>query len=41
LSEILEALIAEHPELLQALSEYTDKKQILNSEKETRYGGEQ
>jgi len=39
LSEILEALIAEHPELLQALSEYTDKKQILNSEKEIRYGG--
>lgn len=32
LSEILEALVAEHPALHQALSEYTDKKQILNSE---------
>lgn len=39
LSEILEALVVEHPELHQALSEYTDKKQILDSEKETRYGG--
>ena len=34
--EIMEALVAEHPELLQALSEYTDKKQVLESEKERR-----
>jgi hypothetical protein len=39
LSEIMEALVVEHPELLQAFSEYTDKQQILNSEKEIRYGG--
>ena len=36
LREIIEALVAEHPELLQALSEYTDKKQILETEKERR-----
>jgi hypothetical protein len=36
LREIIEALVAEHPELLQALNEYTDKKQILESEKERR-----
>ena len=32
LREIMEALVAEHPELLQTLSEYTDKKKILESE---------
>jgi hypothetical protein len=36
LREIIEALVAEHPELLQALSEYSDKKQILETEKEKR-----
>jgi len=36
--ELMEALVAEHPELLQALSEYTDSKQILESEKTRRYG---
>jgi hypothetical protein len=36
--EILEALIAERPELLQALSEYTDAKQTLESEKQRRFG---
>jgi hypothetical protein len=36
LREIMEELVAEHPELLQALSEYTDKKQTLESEKERR-----
>ena len=36
LGEIMEALVAEHPELLQALGEYTEKKQIFVSEKERR-----
>jgi hypothetical protein len=36
--EILEALIAERPELLQALSEYTKAKQTLDSEKRRRTG---
>ena len=36
LREIIETLVAEHPDLLQALGEYTDKKQILESEKERR-----
>ena len=36
LRELMEALVAEHPELLQALGEYTDRKQTLESEKERR-----
>jgi hypothetical protein len=36
LREIMEALVAERPELLQALGEYTDAKEILESEKERR-----
>ena len=36
LREIMEALVAERPELLQALSEYTDAKQILESAKNGR-----
>ena len=36
LREIMETLVAERPELLQALSEYTDAKQILESEKKRR-----
>ena len=35
--EVIEALVAEHPELLQALSKYTNARQILESEKEQRY----
>ena len=34
--EVIEALVAEHPELLQALGEYTNARQILKSEKERR-----
>ena len=34
--EVIEALVAEHPELLQALGEYTNARQILESEKERR-----
>lgn len=34
--EIMEALVAERPELLQALNKYADAKQILESEKERR-----
>jgi hypothetical protein len=34
--EVIEALVAEHPELLQALSKYTNARQILESEKEQR-----
>jgi len=34
--ELMEALIAERPELLQALNDYTDKKQNLEAEKERR-----
>jgi hypothetical protein len=33
MKEILETLVAEHPELLEALNEYTEKKQIFESEK--------
>lgn len=36
LREMMEALVAERPELLQALGEYTNAKQILESEKERR-----
>ena len=36
LRQKMEALVAEHPQLLQALSEYTEKKQALESEKERR-----
>ena len=36
LGELMEVLIAEHPELLQALGEYTDRRQILESEKERK-----
>ena len=36
MQEIMETLVAERPELLQALSEYTDKKQTLESEKKRR-----
>lgn len=36
LRELVEALVAERPELLQALSEYTDARQILESEKKRR-----
>ncbi len=36
LRELMEALVAERPELLQALSEYTDVKQTLESEKKRR-----
>ena len=36
LRQIMEALVVERPELLQALGEYTDAKQILNSEKDSR-----
>ena len=34
--EVIEAMVAEHPELLQALREYTNARQILESEKERR-----
>ena len=34
--ELMEALVAERPELLQALNDYTDKKQNLEAEKERR-----
>jgi hypothetical protein len=36
LRELMEAMIAENPELLQALIEYTDRKQTLEAEKEKR-----
>jgi len=36
LQQKMEALIAEHPELLQALNEYTNKKMILESAREER-----
>ena len=36
LREIMETLIAERPELLQALIEYTDSKQTLEAEKERK-----
>ncbi len=36
LRQIMEALVAERSELLQALNKYTDAKQILESEKERR-----
>jgi hypothetical protein len=36
LRELMEALVAERPELLQALNDYTNAKQILESEKEKR-----
>lgn len=36
LREIMEALVSERPELLQALSEYTDAKQIFESKKTRR-----
>lgn len=35
--EVIEELVAEHPELLQALDEYTNARQILESEKEQRF----
>jgi hypothetical protein len=35
--EVIEELVAEHPELLQALDEYTKARQILKSEKEQRF----
>jgi len=34
--EVIETLVAEHPELLQALGEYTNARQVLESEKERR-----
>jgi hypothetical protein len=36
--ELMEALVAEHPELAQALTQYADTKKILESEKTRRYG---
>ena len=36
LRELMETMIAEHPELLQALIEYTDRKQILEAQKERK-----
>ena len=36
LREIMEKLVAERPELLQALTEYTDAKQIFQSERKSR-----
>lgn len=36
LRELMETLVAEHPELAQALNKYTDSRQILESEKEKR-----
>jgi hypothetical protein len=36
MQEIMESLVAERPELLQALSEYTEKKQTFESEKENK-----
>ena len=36
LRELMEAMIAENPELLQALIKYTDRKQTLEAEKEKR-----
>jgi hypothetical protein len=36
MQEIMESLVAERPELLQALSEYTDKKQTFESEKKNK-----
>ena len=36
LRELMETMIAEHPELLQALIEYTDRKQTLEAEKERK-----
>jgi hypothetical protein len=36
LRELMETLVAEHPELAQALNKYTDSRQILKSEKEKR-----
>ena len=38
LRERMETLVAEHPELALTLTEYTSSKQILDSEKERRYG---
>ena len=36
--ELMEAMITEHPELAQALNQYSGTKQILESEKTRRYG---
>jgi hypothetical protein len=36
--ELMEAMVAEHPELAQALTQYADTKQVLESEKTRRYG---
>ena len=36
--ELMEALVVESPEMAQALTEYTNTKQILESEKKRRYG---
>jgi len=36
--ELMEALVAKSPEMAQALTEYTNTKQILESEKKRRYG---
>ncbi len=36
--ELMEALVVESPEMAQALTEYTNTKQILESERKRRYG---